>query len=167
MKFLLSQSIWAHDAIPADEWKYRNLKRVMFPVIDFFFLLAGLAAARFGVPAISLFFDEVVVDFFSYILCFSALFALIGVAFPRLWPMEILGKSVLLSLITTYFVALFILTSVGEGNRGFVLMIAAVALCPLVWRLSLLGAEWQKRNVDKKTGEIPIVENLGVIDGQL
>lgn len=156
MKRIFSMSIWASGAIPADEWKYRNLKRVMFPVVDLLFFLAGLSGARYGVPAISEFFPDQVVDFFAYILSMIALICLTGVAFPRLWLVEILGKSILLGLMVGYFVALFLLTAVGEGNRGFVLLIAAVALSPVVWRMSLLGSEWQDRRVaarKAKTGE--------------
>lgn len=147
MRGLYAKSIWAHDAIPPAEWKYRNLKRVMFPVIDFLFILGGFSAARYGVPAISEFFPDLVVDLFSYALSLVAAVCFIGVLFPRLWPMEIAGKVTLLTLMTGYFVSLLLLTAAGEGNRGFVLIVAAIALCPIVWRLSLLATEWQTRRL--------------------
>jgi hypothetical protein len=153
MRRILALSIWAADAIPADEWKYRNLKRVMFPVIDFLFILGGFSAARYGIPAISEFFPDPVVDLFAYALSAVAFGCLLGVAFPRLWALEALAKSALLSLITGYVAALFLLTAVGEGNRGFVLIIAAVALCPVVWRLTMLGGEWQDRRLAAKNQE--------------
>lgn len=147
MRRIYNASIWAHDAIPTSEWKYRNLKRVMFPAIDFLFILGGLSAAKYGVPAISEFFPDMFVDLFAYTLSVVAFTCLIGVLFPRLWPLEVGGKSALLGLMVGYFVALFMLTAAGEGNRGFVLLVAAVALCPIVWRLSLLGSEWQERRL--------------------
>lgn len=147
MKFLYRYSIWAPNAIPAEEWKYRNLKRVMFPVIDLLYLLAGLSAARRGVPAISEIYPEPVVTFFSYLLCLSAFVCLIGVSFPRLWAFEIAGKSILLGLMFGYFIALLLLTFTQVGNRDFVLFVAGVAVCPIIWRLSLLGSEWQNRRM--------------------
>lgn len=147
MRKLFLLSIWAPDAIPADEWKYRNLKRVMFPVIDFIFILGGISAAYYGVPAISEFFPELVVNSFSALLCTTAFICFLGVSFPRQWRLEILGKTILFGLIVGYITALFILTAVGEGNRGFVLAIALVAICPIAWRLTLLGSEWQERRL--------------------
>lgn len=147
MRKLFEMSIWAPHAIPADEWKFRNQKRVMFPVIDILFILSGISAAYYGVPAISEFFPRYVVDSGATLLSFSGLVAFLGVAFPRLWPFEIVAKSTMLGLMVGYVVALFILTSVGEGNRGFVLGVAMISLCPIVWRLSLLGTEWQDRHV--------------------
>lgn len=37
-------SIWAPGAIPPEEWKYRNLKRVALPVYDAIAVLAGVHA---------------------------------------------------------------------------------------------------------------------------
>lgn len=145
MRKLLAASIWAHDAIPIEEWKYRNLKRVMFPVMDLLLVLAGLSAAKYGIPAISEFFPDHIVDLFAYVMVFAALGCLIGVSFPRLWPIEISGKSVILGLIVGYIASLLILTAVGEDSRGFVLTIACIAICPIVWRITLLGSEWQDR----------------------
>lgn len=152
MRTLLENSIWAHDAIPADEWKYRNLKRVMFPVIDLLFFLAGIIAAADGVPAISEFFPDDVVDTYSLLLSFVALICLVGVAFPSLWGLEIFGKSILFGLMVGYSAALLLLAVEGTTNRSFVAIVSLVALCPIVWRLSLLGSEWQARRLSIKGG---------------
>lgn len=152
MRKLWAASIWAKGAIPADEYKFRNLKRVMFPIIDILFILGGLSAAAYGVPAISEFFDNTTVDLYAYTLSAVATACFIGVAFPRLWPLEVLAKSALLGLNALYFTALFILTAVGEGNRGFVVIIAAVAMCPIIWRINVLGSEWQERRLIAKAG---------------
>lgn len=147
---IYEMSIWAHDAIPADEWKFRNMKRVMFPVIDFIFALSGVSAAYYGVPAISEFFPRYIVDSFSTLLLVAGLIAFLGVAFPSLWPFEMAAASIILGLMVGYFISLFILTSVGQGNRGFVLGIAAIAITLVTFRLSLLGTEWQDRRVKAK-----------------
>lgn len=146
-KHLFAASIWAAGAIPPEEWKYRNLKRVTLPFIDFMFILGGISAARYGVPAISEFFADFVVDLFSYTLSLVAFLCLLGVSFPRLWGLEAIAKSALVGLMGGYVVSLFLLTAAGEGNRGFVLIVAVVTLALPLWRLSLLGAEWQERRL--------------------
>jgi Na+/proline symporter len=150
LKRLLSASIWGRGAIPVEEWKYRNLKRIALPVLDGLFILGGISAARYGVPAISEFFDDVAVDLFSYGLSLVAFGCLLGVIFPRLWWLEAIAKSALLGLLTGYVVSLFLLTAVGEGNRGFVLIIAMCSMVLPVWRLTLLAAEWQERRFGKR-----------------
>lgn len=146
-KRLFAASIWAAGAVPPEEWKYRNLKRITLPFIDFMFILGGISAARYGVPAISEFFDDFVVDLFSYALSTIAFLCLLGVSFPKLWGLEAVAKSAIVGLMGGYVVALFMLTAVGEGNRGFVFTVAVVAMALPVWRLSLLGAEWQERRM--------------------
>lgn len=162
MKRIFAMSIWAAGAIPADEWKYRNLKRVMFPVVDVLFILSGVSAAYYGVPAISEFFPRVIVDSFASTLSLSGIVAFLGVAFPRLWPFEIGARSIILGLMVVYFMSLFILTSVGEGNRGFVLGIAAISIVLLIFRLTLLGSEWQ----DRRSAEKKMRQELGDSDAR-
>lgn len=150
VKALFNLSIWAKHSIPAGEWKYRNLKRVLFPIVYLLFFCSGFYADQYGVPAISDFFPYSVIHVFSYILGTSSVLCLLGIAFPRLWPLEILGGSVILGLMTGYLLSLFIIAVIGPGNRGFVLFVSAIALAVVVWRLSLIGAEWQARRLDIK-----------------
>ena len=145
---IYQESIWSHGRIPPEEWKYRNLKRVMFPVIDVLFIIAGFTALKHGVPAIDAIFPEPVVDIFGYAVSFCATVCLIGVSFPKLWTLEIFGKTTLLGVMTCYFLSLFVLTFSGDYDRGFVLLIAAVAMAPIVWRITLLGSEWQYRRLE-------------------
>jgi hypothetical protein len=160
MRGVFAMSIWAHNAIPLDEWKYRNLKRVLFPVVDFVFLLSGVSAGYYGVPAISEFFPRYIVDSGATLLLVSGFISFLGVAFPRMWPFEIIARSIILGLLVGYFVALFLLTQAGEGNRGFILGLSIIPIALTVWRLSLLGSEWQtRRSIARKvaiaTAEVP------------
>jgi len=150
MRRIWQATIWAKGAIPPEDYPNRNQKRVMYPFIDIVFVLAGFSAARYGVPAISEFFTDSTVDLFAYSIAGAGFACLLGIGFPRLWPLEILAKSALLSLNVLYFVALFMLTAVGEGNRGYVVCIAAVAIAPIVWRITQLSSEWQKRRLSQK-----------------
>lgn len=149
MKKLYMLTIWAPGAIPVEEWKYRNIKRIMFPLIDFLFMLAGIKAIAYNVPGVSLFFDDPIIDLVAYILVLSAATCLVGVSFPRLWAVEIIGKSILLGVMSGYFASLVLLAFMGYSTIEFTLFMSAISICPVVWRLSLLGSEWQSRRTLK------------------
>lgn len=136
MRRLWRQTIWARDAIPLNERKYRSLKRIWLPIVDLLYILGGLSAARYGVPAINEFFTDEVV-------------CLVGVAFVRLWWLEIAGKCVLLGQMATYVTALVILTRAGDDQRGFVFVIATIATVPLLIRLTIVADEWADRRAAK------------------
>lgn len=148
MSSLLSHSVWAPDAIPAEEWKYRNLTRVVFPGIDIILALASFGAFFFGIPAVSEFYPKIVTTMLASLLTFAGIISFFGVGFPKLWRLEIMGKVVLFGILVIYFFSILILAIKGDGNRVFVLGFVAGLLVPIVWRLSVLGAEWQKRRLD-------------------
>ena len=151
MKKLYLASIWAPGAIPAEEWKYRNLKRVMFPIVDLLFFIAGITAALNGIRAVDVFFSHTVVTSFSYTMSIAALICLVGVSFPRYWSLEMFGKAILLGLMVGYISALLILSFVAQQQTsGFTPIIASIAICQIIWRVTLLGHEWQERKLTSK-----------------
>jgi len=154
MRGLWRATIWAKGAIPVEEWKYRSLKRVWLPIVDLLFILGGLSAVRFGVPAINNFFPDDVVNLWGYTLAAVAVVCLVGVAFVRLWWLEAAAKCVLLGLMAMYIVALLTLTRAGESNRGFVFVIATIAIIILMVRLSIIGSEWSERRARKRPGVV-------------
>lgn len=149
---LFRATIWARGAIPVAEWKYRSLKRVWLPIVDLLFILGGLSAVRFGVPAINEFFPDAIVDLWGRSLSLTATICLVGVAFVRLWWLEAAAKCVLLGLMLMYIVALLTLTRAGEDSRGFVFVIATIAIIILLVRLSIIGSEWAERRARKAPG---------------
>lgn len=145
MKTVFAKSIWATGMIPIEEWPYRNLKRIMFPVIDLSILLSSLFAVMFGIPAISRVYDRGIIDIFAGLGILAAFVALLGVSFPCLWQIEIIAKSVLIGLLTVYLGSLIFLGIDGDVYRWFSSFIVVVAMCPVIWRITLLGSEWQIR----------------------
>jgi len=146
LKWLWNQTVWAPDAIPPEEWRYRSLKRFWYPLVDVVFLFAGVSAIYYGVPAINMYFPDSHVDIFGWGLVVNSLICLIGVSFYRLWWVEVLGKSSLVGQMVTYISACFFLTASGDQARGFVISIAALATAPLLMRLSVVAHEWQERH---------------------
>jgi len=144
---IFEASIWAEGAIPDQEWKYRNLKRVLLPILDLIFICSGVVATVVGIPAISKFFPSPIVFLFGLTLIIIAIGCLIGVAFPQFWPLEMACESILLGILASYALALIIVTLANESNRAFGLTLVIGLMCVVVWRLSLLGAEWQTRKL--------------------
>lgn len=141
-------SIWAKGAIPVEEWKYRNFKRVVLPVYDFLVVLAGITAIVWGMPSFQEIFPGEVVDALGWLLVFVAVICLLGVSFPRLWAIEILGKALLLGIIVAYIIALFGLAVQGVGTREFVMAVVSMTLPIPVYRIGMLGTEIRDRRDD-------------------
>jgi hypothetical protein len=150
----LRNTIWAHDAIPASEWVFRNIKRVWLPIYDVIIIGSSIAGVVYGVPVIETIFPEGVATGGSIALGFSALVAGVGLAFPALPTLEAWAKSCLLGLIVGYAGALFLLAADGDPNRA---LIAGIALCstiPAIIRLDILKNERQKREAREQLAAV-------------
>lgn len=138
-------TIWAKGAIPADEFKYRNLKRIWLPFFDICVIVGGLVGSVNGIPAVEEFFPVGLTDTLSLTFAALGLFCLIGVAFPSLWRLESFAKSSVIGLLIGYVFALVFLVSGGDPARGFVSVIAIMACIVPAFRLGILGYEKRER----------------------
>lgn len=139
-------SIWARGAIPTEELKYAGpLKRVALPVFDVLLIVGGIYAVQSGIPALDTLLPEAASDALGYIFVVCAVVCLFGAAFPRLWPVEMAGKIMLVSILGMYFVAL---RTVGGGTptRLFVSAVVVWGLVLPVLRLWYLGVEYAGRH---------------------
>lgn len=141
---IAAASIWHPDAIAPDEWKYRNLKRVWLPAYDVIAILAGIIAILQGSPLLNRLFTPLLVDAFGGCLAVVAAVCLAGVAFPRLWVVELVGKIILVALVAAYAATILIFPSTPLPNHFVVLMLAFSVPLPL-FRLNLLGEEHKER----------------------
>lgn len=146
MRRLFAASIWHPGMIPPDEWKFRNLKRVWLPVYDLIAVAAGIVATVQGSPILNRLFVEQLVDGFGLTLAVVAGICFAGVAFPRLWVAEIVGKIILVGMIAAYAATIFLFASNPQPNDFIVLMLAFSLPLPL-FRLNLLGEELKERRV--------------------
>lgn len=149
---IAAASIWHPDAINPDEWKYRNLKRVWLPTYDVIAVLAGIVAALQGSPLLNRLFPAVLVDTFGVALAVVATVCLAGVAFPRLWAVEIVGKVVLVGLVAAYAATILIFPTSPTPNH-FVVLILAFSLPLPLFRLNLLGEEHKERRAAREARE--------------
>lgn len=142
-------SIWASGAIPAEEFKYRHIKRVWLVYFDVVSILIGAMAMAHGTRLMRTFFNEETINVFGALFGVAAFVALLGVAFPRLWVPEIIGKVIIVGMLGAYASILWFGYFTGLTEGGFV---AAMVLLPLATpfiRLQMLGEEIKQR----KTGE--------------
>lgn len=146
---LWRETVWHPDAIPPDEWKFRSLKRLWLPVYDVIAVLAGIWATAFGSPILHRLFDENVIDLMGMTLTVAAAVCLLGVAFPRLWRVEIAGKVILVALLGGYAIAVMFFRANPDPSAGFIVFVLLLALPAPLFRLSLLGEEIKERRDDE------------------
>jgi hypothetical protein len=146
-------SIWAPGAIPKDELKYAHpLKRIFLPLLDVLIVIAGFYGVHSGIPSFDKLMPALASDILSLLFVAAGLVALFGISFPRLWAFEASAKYALVGMLGTYFVAL---TTVGGSSqtRDFIACLVLVTMPFMLFRLWILGDEWQARR-ERRRGDI-------------
>lgn len=143
---VLKHTIWAPDAVPAIEGvTSREMKQFVLPLFDVAVVIMGVNAIGNGMPSFSLalpgWLDPWLSVVAAWVLALGGAVAFIGLAIPRLWVAEAIGKLMMVAVLGGYASALWALFLAGEPGRAFVAagMSALVAL-PL-WNLRRLGRE--------------------------
>lgn len=149
MRRLFAASIWAPGAIPPEEWKYRNLKRLWLPLYDLIAIYAGAQAMLFGSTILNRLFAPFVIDVLGLAMVIVATVCLAGVAFPRLWPVEIVGKSLLVALVAGYVTTILLFSESPTPNL-FVVGMLTWGLPLAFFRLNLLGEEIKERRDEEE-----------------
>lgn len=137
-------SIWFPGAIPPDEAKYATpLKRVALPAFDVLVITLGLLGlSSGGFRALQLALPAPMPAGTYAAIAIAGAVCLAGVSFPKLWVLEILGKSVLVSLLILLGAALVIAGLTVQGHAGLVAApMVAWGLIPPFLRLWILGRE--------------------------
>lgn len=143
---LWRRSIWHPDSISPEEWKYRWLKRVWLPVYDLFAIGAGIWAAIFGSSILyHLLGDTGAVDALGIAFAFVAFICLMGVIFPELYKIEIVGKIALIGMLGAYAGSIIAFNANGDSTSWFVAFIVVMTLPLPLFRLNLLGEEIKER----------------------
>lgn len=145
---LLKHTIWAHDAIPESEAKWRNLKRVYLPLADLFLIGSGIGAVVHGAPSIGLLFTTPVLEMYAWSFLLASILCLVSISIPRLWAWELTGKTVLVGLLVTYVGILWFLAGPTGGGRWFLSGVAAAFCCVLIWRITIITDEWGTRRAE-------------------
>ncbi len=142
---IFAASIWAHGAIPLTEYKYRNLKRVVLPVVDVLFALGGVLGATHGIPTLDQVFQHSVAEVGGFAFAVVAFLCLLGVSFPRFWLLEVWGKSALFGMMIAYVGSLVYSSFITHTSAAYVLSLAGACIALVLWRLSILVQEARDR----------------------
>src|SRR3954469_17513173 len=145
MRWLTRRTIWAQDALPLDDAEMRQYRRLWLPIVDVLFVLGGWAVADTPAPAITELLSRTS-GYFGIALALAGLITLLGAVFPRLWVVEVIGKSGILFLLAALASASFL------SGRPFGAVLAALAAIPVLFRLSILGAERRQRKENAPGG---------------
>lgn len=138
-----SASVWSPFGVSENDWRYRNLYRVVLPLTDLFFAYFGIVGWAKGVVSVQNAAGHGYATWWAAAIAVAALVALVGVAFPRLWWLELIAKVVLVGQVLSYvviYVARIITDFSASASAGLVLILI---LLP-AWRVGDLGLEWWK-----------------------
>lgn len=146
MRSLWRLTIWHPDAVPPGEGlASRELKRIVLPVFDVLVIVMGLNAVTYGMPSFDLVYSPVIASLAAWVLLGAGVLALVGIAFPRLWIAEAVGKLMMVGVLGGYAGALWVLLAQGQWARAFVAAgLTAIIVLPM-WNLARLGRERQGR----------------------
>lgn len=139
-------SIWHPSAIPPEEFKYRNLKRIWLPLYDLTAVAAGVGAILYGSNMLNRLFSTGWVDALGSVFTMVAILCLISISFPRLWALEIIGKTLLVGMIAGY-ITMILLFSHSPTPQLFIASVLAFGLPLAMFRLNLLGEEVKQRRM--------------------
>lgn len=147
-------SIWHPDAIPLHERKYASLKRVWLPLYDVVAVGAGLNAVVHGSRLLDRLYGPFT-DTIGVLFMVVAAVCFAGVAFPRLWAVELVGKFVLVGMIIAYIAAIIVSPSpeqmlAREAPSWFIVNMLALNLWLPLWRIENLTTEWADRRADAR-----------------
>lgn len=135
---IAAASVWAPAGVPADAWRFRNLFRVVLPLTDLFFCYFGVVGAITGVGSVQATAGHTWTTWWAAGIALAAFAALVGVAFPRLWSVELVAKIALVALVSSYVVlhAAKIITDFrASASAGLVIILILLA----TWRVGDLG----------------------------
>ena len=150
-----AQSVWARGALDHEPKKYRLLWRLWFPAYDVVVVIGGYFAFTFGSNLLYQAFGHPIVNAAGWAYAIAGLAALVGVAFPRLWLTEILGKGVIVGMMISYIACILLLPSAqqiaAQSNPSyFVATMLTLTLFMPLFRLSMTPDESQERILDQR-----------------
>lgn len=105
---------------PADEDRWGP--RFWFPTYDVWALALGLYAIYLGSPLLNRLFPEWVTDTMGIFLVVASLVCLVGVCFPKLNYLELIGKLLIVFILGAYAGTVMFRAST-DGPNGFVVIV--------------------------------------------
>lgn len=152
---LWAASVWAPGVVPDDD-PWRTAKRVWLPLFDVLMMSAGIHAVVYGSLLLDRLYGDAT-DLIGAVFTLVAFACLAGVVWPRMWPIEIIGKILLVSMIVGYVLGIILSPSpeqiaAKEAPNWFIVsMILGLTMLPIA-RLDSLIDEWVERRAKRRRG---------------
>lgn len=152
---LWAASVWAPGVVPDDD-PWRTAKRVWLPLFDVLMMWAGINAVVHGSLLLDRLYGDAT-DLIGAVFALVAFACLTGVVWPRMWPVEMVGKILLVSMIVGYVFGIVLSPSpeqiaAKEAPNWFVVsMILGLTMLPIA-RLDSLIDEWVERRAKRRRG---------------
>ncbi|WP_307376942.1 hypothetical protein [Microbacterium sp. W4I20] len=124
------------------------MKRIVLPLFDGLVVLMGFNGILNGMPSFALVYDPTITAIASWTLFMAGLVAFVGLAIPRLWYLEAVGKLAMVFVLGGYAGAVWIAYVQGDAGRGFVAAGLTGLLALPMWNLARLGRERATRVLD-------------------
>lgn len=150
---LWAASVWAPGVVPEDD-PWRTAKRVWLPLFDVLMMWAGVNAVVYGSLLLDRLYGDAT-DLIGAVFTLVAFACLTGVVWPRMWPVEMIGKILLVSMIVGYVFGIILSPSpeqiaAKEAPNWFIVsMILGLTVLPIT-RLDSLIDEWVERRAKRR-----------------
>lgn len=141
-------TVWgAHglDSVPED---YKGIYRWVLPLTDLFFIWFGVVGWLIGVESVEDATSTGWQTWWSFTIAVAALFALVGVAVPKLWPVELIGKIPLVGLVCVY-VAVLLMGGVEDPLAMATAGLICILILVPIWRVFSLSRRWRRSRIEQ------------------
>jgi hypothetical protein len=132
---------------PNDE--NRSGPRFWFPTYDIIALTLGIYAYFIGSPLLNRLFPQWFTDTMGIVLAIASVICLVGVCFPRLALLELIGKLAIVFLLGGYAGTVLFRSASNEPN-GFVVIVLVMAVWLLGPRITVLFVQIPKASAQRK-----------------
>lgn len=146
MRRLYRASVWHPSAFGLhDSDTDKELKRYTLPAFDLLMAIMGILGITRGMPSFTEVYGADVSVLAGGALLAAALIAFVGIAFPRLWVAEAVGKVIMFLVIGSYATALWVLNFQGVGERWIVAVAFTGLMALPAWNVFRIGRERRRR----------------------
>ena len=132
---------------PADENRWGP--RFWYPTYDLLALSLGIYAYFLGSPLLNQLFSTWFTDTMGILLIVSSVICLVGVCFPKLNIFELIGKLLIVFILSSYAGTVMFMSGSNEPN-GFVVITLVMSVWLLGPRVSVLFAQVIKTRSERK-----------------
>jgi hypothetical protein len=140
LKRLARASVWAPGNIRPEDWRFRGIFRFVLPVTNLIFLYFGVVGFFNGVGSVSDATSAAYAAFWSAGIAFVSVGCLVGVSFPKLGPLELVSKVLLISLVASYVAVLAVRSFHLPASQATAGLLLVLIILPL-WRVLDLGVQ--------------------------